>query len=133
MGSVQTYVAALYSLPQGGYDANLSQIGSLTATSLREGYTLGSLTPGSYQVASWQDSNGDQQISAGEPFGLYVNPLTGKAGISVDAVSRTIIGIDIQLRPVTTLAAVGTGEGVNLNALQRELERQVMAKEAGRP
>jgi len=127
VGSIQTYVAALYSLPQGGFDANLSQISALTARSLREGYQLSKLTAGDYQVAAWQDLNGDEEVSAGEPFGLYVNPLTGTPGVTIDTVSRTIIGIDVQLKPVTTLASPGSAPNLSLGVLQRELERQVKA------
>lgn len=104
MGNIKTYVAALYELRH-GFDADRSQIAVVNQKTLRNPYLLGGLVTGSYQVAGWQDLNGDGKVNAGEPFGIYVNSVTGKPGVSIDAVARTILGINVQLKPFQATSA----------------------------
>lgn len=124
VASIPTYVVAFYEISPGVYDENLSQIGTLTQKKLREDYKLSGLSAGAYQLAAWQDVDDDKEVDAGEPFGIYLNPVTGKPGVKIDAVSRSIIGIDMQLRPITTQAVSNTVSAADLVALKREAGRQ---------
>ncbi len=79
---------------------------------------------GNYQVAGWQDLNGNGQVDTGEPFGIYVNAVTGKSGVSIDAVSRSVLGINVQLRPLqTTGAAADPSAPSTARALEAVVKR----------
>ncbi len=120
VGNIKTYVAALYQLAN-GFDGDRSQIALVDQKTLRNPYLLGGLVAGNYQVAGWQDLNNNGQVDTGEPFGIYVNAVTGKAGLSIDAVARTILGINVQLRPFQATSAADL-PAPNI-ALRRALER----------
>ncbi|BDP43557.1 hypothetical protein DAETH_35260 (plasmid) [Deinococcus aetherius] len=98
VGEIQTLVAAFYVLPS-GYDEDRSRAALVNQETLRNSYKLGGLEPGRYNVAAWQDLDGDEEVDDGEPFGIYFDPVNKTANVTVDNVARNIIGIDIDLEP----------------------------------
>ena len=123
VGEIKTYVAALYQLAN-GFDGDRSQIVVVDQKTLRNPYLLSGLVAGSYQVAGWQDLNGNQKVDTGEPFGIYVNPSTGNPGLSIDAVARSILGINVQLRPLQASSAANlpVTQAASQAAVRRALE-----------
>ena len=63
-------VVALYTRPDGSYDASLSQGAVIKANTLRPSYRIGGLKAGTYTLAAWQDLNGNAAVDRGEPFGI---------------------------------------------------------------
>ncbi|WP_216322300.1 S8 family peptidase [Deinococcus aestuarii] len=104
VGQVQTFVAALYRLSS-GYDESRSHAATVHQDTLRKTYTLGELEPGRYNVAAWQDLDGDEEVDDGEPFGLYYDAVNKTFDVTVDNVARKIIGIDIDMQPYSASAS----------------------------
>lgn len=94
-GSAKTYVAALYCVAEcTDFDTSRSGLVDVVTDTLEVTFRINDLEPGTYVAAAWQDLNGDEDITEGEPFGRHLNILTLQAGQELDRA-------DIYLQPFT--------------------------------
>ncbi len=97
-GSAVTFAAALYCIAEcSSFDNTLSKGLEVSAEGLEALYRIDELVAGTYIAAAWQDLNGDQEVSDGEPFGYHPYNLTLVGG---EVVERA----DIYLQPFTPQA-----------------------------
>ena len=95
---VKTYVVALYCTAScTDFDQNRSRSSTLSAKEIEVPFKIGSLDPGSYLVAAWQDLDGDVMIDDDEPFGQHRVALSLQAG-------QALKGADIYLEAFTPQA-----------------------------
>ena len=108
-GDVDTFVAAFFCTTDAcnEYDSNLSEAVFVPTTGLEVPFEVTGLEPGLYIVAAWQDINGDQEVSEGEPFGFHRNNLRVAADAVVDRA-------DIYLEPAE-LSSSALSLNANLN------------------
>lgn len=119
---IKTRVIAFYRLQQ-GYDVKRSPAVLLDQKTLRDPYKLEGAEPGSYLVGAWQDVNGNGKLDEREPLGAYPNYVT------VDSVSRSIVGIDIDLQPYTPSGAASAARaGTPAQNLADALRRSEQGK-----
>lgn len=76
-GTLNTYVVAFYCADAScsAIDESRSGYVSLAPTADTVTFTIGALTPGTYLTVAWQDLSGNVEVDAGEPFGIYPNPI----------------------------------------------------------
>ena len=117
-----TYVAALY-CDLGCYDFDLerSKLVEVEVTSSVVPYVIGTLEPGVYVAAAWQDLDRDGEIDDGEPFGVFGaapggSPITVQAGED----KRDVIIVMTPLTLSDLLAPNAAGSRIGpLGALER--------------
>ena len=119
VSEIKTLVAAFSRLPQ-GFDLGRSPAALLDQKTLRNPYRLDNALPGSYLMGAWQDTNGNSEVDNGEPLGAYPDYVT------VDNISRSIVGIDIVLEPfkATSLNAAARADGPEAAPTQKSTPTQ---------
>jgi hypothetical protein len=97
------------------FDYGKSVALELKQTTGRADFTLGNLAVGSYRVAGWQDLNGDQEVSSGEPFGFDSRVIALASG-------QNLGGAVIRLQPYTaSIASVAENEVLTNQARSQTL------------
>lgn len=97
-GSLTTYAAALACLNDRcrEFDLARSRLLELAATANTLPYTVTGLEAGVYIAAAWQDLDGGGEVDAGEPFGVFPNPLRLAAGVQLSDVTIYLSALEPQ-------------------------------------
>ncbi len=98
-GEILTYAVAFYcaNIVCNDFNFDLSGIVSINSSQQQMPYQITNLSDGAYAVGAFQDLDGNQDLSDGEPFGAYKD--------LVFLEGQGIGNIDIQLKPFSTSAA----------------------------
>lgn len=117
--AINTYVVGLYRVPNSQtYDESRSVVLAVPRKTLKDPYTLQGLEAGRYHVAAWQDLNGNQDVDDGEPFGVYTNAQGQVLDVVVDSVSRSIIGVNVAMKPFSSAGATAAGGAATTRAVR---------------
>ncbi len=103
--NLTTYVAALRCTSDAcsDFDLDQSQLVSVQVTSNTVPFTVPGLQAGTFAAAAWQDTDGDQQVDTGEPFGVY-QALGGDIAIRLGA-GQQVDNVLIVMEPLTSARA----------------------------
>jgi hypothetical protein len=105
-GDILTYAVAFYcaNIVCSEFNPDLTGIVAINSSQQQMPYQITNLSDGGYAVGAFQDLDGNQDLSGGEPFGFYDSDKDGFRD-DVFLQGQGVGGIDMQLKPFSTSAA----------------------------
>ncbi|WP_158539617.1 S8 family serine peptidase [Meiothermus sp. QL-1] len=119
--SLTTYVVGFYCTNQQDcfpYDERRSRLEVIQTSASRIPFTLASLAAGPYLVAAWQDTNGNQEVDNGEPFGFTADA-SGRPRIIPLRAGEALAGLVIRMRPAEAARLDQARPGIPVQPLEK--------------